>query len=134
MPPPRTWNFWPGGVSAASARKANSISGIATIVAAARWGRIPRSAGGSCECVLDRPDRERPEIQTRPEVPRLVVGLGRPEPQAAVVGDIPGAPRGPPCLAPQSAAQHEGRERVRRPDPDLGRLLARRVDPAAGRD
>jgi hypothetical protein len=27
MPPPSTWNFWPGTVSAASARKAKSMSG-----------------------------------------------------------------------------------------------------------
>ena len=44
-----------------------------------------RSASASSERVLDCPDGERPQVEARPEVASAVVGLGRPEPEAALV-------------------------------------------------
>src|SRR6185312_13060435 len=64
-PPPRTWNFWPGIVSAASARKAKSMSGMTGWYAgpvrstSPRRGRaLARRRGlDHVEVVLDDEDR-----------------------------------------------------------------------------
>src|SRR5260221_3933076 len=53
-PPPSTWNFWPGTVSAASARKAKSMSVMARWYAGSSGSASPRSARP-----LARGDRDR---------------------------------------------------------------------------
>ena len=65
-----------------------------------------------------------------PEVAVGVVGLGRPEPEAPLVRHRRRAAGRLPALVDQAATDHERRQRVGRADPDLGRLLARRVDRA----
>ena len=94
--------------------------------------RFSGLARSSLQCFLDRPDRQRPNVHARPEVPGRVVCLGRPEPEATLVGDGRRAARRRPAFIDQTATDHERRERVGRPDPHLGRLLARCVDRAVG--
>ena len=108
-----------------------ALAGVGRRPVTARLPRLgaPRDPSGrspaSLQRFLDRPDGQRPQVEGRPEVAGLVVRLGRPEPQAALVGDRRRAAGRRPALLDQAAADHERGQRVGRPDPDLGRLLAR---------
>src|SRR5688500_9555492 len=93
-------------------------------------GRALRHDPSAPKRLLDGPDRQRSKVDRRPVIPVAIVGLGRAEPQAALVGDGRHAAGRLPALVEQPAPDHERGQRVRGPDPDLGALLARAVDRA----
>src|SRR5689334_21693571 len=84
MPPPRTWNFWPGWVSAASARNANSMSGIRQIVAPGPWPglraaparSLPRRRRGRALPARSDPDGRPVAVRAVPAAPATARLLG----------------------------------------------------------
>ena len=126
---------WLGGRRDPRARRGIPLPapGSASRPEPSRLERLADDAAPSAtQRLLDGPDRQRAQVDRGPEiaVASYASGVRNHSPRSYVTSAAPRAVSQP--SSSEAAADHECRERIGRPDPDLGRLLARRVHRAVG--